>query len=86
MQHNFPSFSVLLNIDKCNKDYLVIFCEYSVVQKNLKNRVSLYPNPKKDKFAGFTESDIENSFKVFQSNDTRVRFHLSPFTYPFIGM
>jgi len=48
MQHDFPSFSVLLNIDKCNKDYLVIFCEYSVVQKNLKNHVTFNPYPQKD--------------------------------------
>ncbi len=34
-------------------------------------------------FLASLKSDIRNIFKVFQSNDTRVQFHLSPFTYPF---
>jgi hypothetical protein len=31
-------------------------------------------------------SQNTNIYKVFQSNDTRVQFHLSPFTYPFTGI
>jgi hypothetical protein len=46
----------------------------------------LYSGPFGCRVPSYTKSVIVDVFKVFQSNDTRVWFHLSPFTCPFIGI